>query len=83
MVTKDNAYVGMKVVRGRDWSKSDNYIPDYINDKKVIGTIIEINESYATVKWSKLITRLHRIGAACRYELYIAPSKSTDDYSIF
>ena len=88
IVTKDNAYVGMKVVRGRDWNLKEKiyYKYDHFNDKPRWGIITKIKESklgaYAFVKWRNGKEYDYRIGALDKYELYIA-QLSSDDYSIF
>lgn len=67
MVTQLNAKVGLKVVRGRDWSQSDQD-----GGKGNIGTITEVN-NWVTVKWDKSKTSYgYRIDKV--YDLYITGS---------
>lgn len=77
-VTKENARVGMKVVRGKDWDWGNQ---DGGEGSK--GTITDIRQSgWVTVKWSETKPDSYRIGNEGKYDLYIAPGESSTNKSI-
>ncbi len=72
-VTAENAYVGMRVVRGKDWSWKNQ---DTENGGTGVGTIREL-------KWGVVVDWENGKGGLCysigenkKYDLYIAPSES-------
>jgi len=81
MVTKDNAVVGLEVVRGRDWDYGDQ---DHFEGKPGTGIIIDKygyfpsnkNTSWVTVKWKGGRTNSYLIGTEsddddASYDLYV------------
>lgn len=72
MVTLENAVVGMKVVRGRDWDLGEG--------SEGIGEIVRVLETgnRGHVKWSNQLTGeiYHRWGFSDQYELYVAPGET-------
>ncbi len=84
-VTKENARVGMKVVRGKDWEYGDQD-----GGQGKVGVIqsersyYPINEDYlwVRVKWEHGGSEAYRIGDKGKYHLYIAPGESSTSKSI-
>lgn len=72
-VTKDNAVVGLKVVRGKDWEWGNQ-------DGNSVGTIIEsssyfpLNSSYlwVRVRWNNGDNHSYRIGYDNKFDLHVA-----------
>lgn len=77
-VTADNAYVGMKVVRGKYWL--------YDNQDGGVGCVGEIKEirsnKWCDVKWPHGSKRDYPIGSENKYALYIAPEEKSTSKSI-
>lgn len=84
-VTKENARVGMKVVRGKDWEYGDQD-----GGAGKVGVIqsersyYPINEDYlwVRVKWEHGGSEAYRIGDKGKYHLYIAPGESSTNQTI-
>ena len=92
MVTKDNAVVGLEVVRGRDWNYGDQ---DHVDGKQVVGVIVHEtgyfpsnkNSGWVRVQWKRGRNDSYEIGDGldnedARYDLYVyqgstEPVKST------
>jgi hypothetical protein len=80
MVTKDNAVVGLEVVRGRDWDYGDQ---DHFKGKPSVGTIAmeygyfpnNKNSGWVKVKWKGGSTDSYEIGTDLdddgKYDLYV------------
>jgi hypothetical protein len=80
MVTKDNAVVGLEVVRGRDWDYGDQ---DHFEGKPSVGTIAmeygyfpsNKNSGWVKVKWKGGSTDSYEIGTDLdddeKYDLYV------------
>jgi hypothetical protein len=66
IVTKELAYPGMRVMRGRDWQWDDQ-------DAGGAGIIVEEPhlEGWITVRWDNGDTYGYRIGFECNYDLYV------------
>jgi len=73
MVTLDNVYIGMKVVRGRDW----NYW-DQDGEAGNVGVVLEDTtmENWVKVQWGNGIKNSYRVGYNESYDLYVAPGET-------
>jgi hypothetical protein len=81
MVTKDNAVVGLEVVRGRDWNYGDQ---DHVDGKQVVGVIVHEtyyfpsnkNSGWVRVQWKGGRNDSYEIGDGLdnedgKYDLYV------------
>lgn len=76
MVTKENVYVGARVVRGRDWEWGRQ---DCFKGKQQVGTVINDDYLWVRVKWDNIIlTNRYGIGGNDKYDLYFA---NEDNYT--
>lgn len=80
-VTKENAVVGMKVVRGKDWDYGEEDGGDGIGTIHTIGDTIKTTaEGWVGVQWEgdieDSVDENYRIGYENKYDLYIAPEET-------
>jgi hypothetical protein len=66
MVTKDNAVVGLEVVRGRDWNYGDQ---DCVNGKQVVGVIVNTKDYFLSNKHSGWVRVQWKGGCKDSYEI--------------
>lgn len=79
-VTKGNARVGMKVVRGKDWSWGDSgQLPEGVVGEITAIYNLSTKEDRVTVKWD---TGKNGYSIDGKYDLYIAPGESSTSKSI-
>lgn len=80
-VTQDNCFIGMKVVRGKDW-RWDNQDGGVGNVEVIIDE--KTSPEWIRVQWPSGSRQNYRIGSKESYDLYIAPGetiKSTSNNS--
>jgi hypothetical protein len=85
IVTKDIAFIGMKVKRGRDWSvwwdNQDGGAANYGIITKV-GPNTTAPDGWVEVKWSNGGTYNYRVGESGKYDLYFYKEETEENPSL-
>ncbi len=78
-MTAQNAYVGMKVVRGKDWVWDGVHAPYSTGTVGTISKLTSLNRpGWIEVDWNNAaVGYSYRAGADGRHDLYIAPTNTT------